>query len=396
MLKSKGELNLAKFDELDEVKLAERSSAKQEIKPVALHPEAEETEQGGAPASAGAQRHKVPHLRIYAAVFAVVCLCVGLSIVLGLWEGGNVGINDLTAKTVTVNINSDPRVVSTNAETVKDLMDELNVRLSANDYMDKKWTDPITDGMNIWIRKCVKVTIQADNYTQVIETQPVSVQRALALAGITVSSIDQVSLPLLQYIYEDTAIEVDRYEVVTETVDEYVDQDEVTRDEYYLVAGARVVISEGSPGINRNTYQVVYENGVEVERTLISTEKVRDPVSRVVGVGPADSTGTATSAMTSTSSGADFYYTNSFTVQATAYTWTGNRTATGTWPTVGTIAVDPNVIPLGTRVYVEGYGFAVAEDTGGAVKSNIIDLYMDTEAECINWGRRYVTIYILD
>ena len=84
------------------------------------------------------------------------------------------------------------------------------------------------------------------------------------------------------------------------------------------------------------------------------------------------------------------------TVEATAYTWTGNRTATGTWPKVGTIAVDPKVIPLGTKVYVSGYGFAVAEDTGGAIKNNIIDLYMDTNEACINWGRRNVTLYILE
>ena len=63
---------------------------------------------------------------------------------------------------------------------------------------------------------------------------------------------------------------------------------------------------------------------------------------------------------------------------------------------VGTIAVDPDVIPLGTRVYVSGYGFAVAEDTGGAINNYIIDLYMDTYEECIQWGRRQTTIYILE
>ncbi len=82
-------------------------------------------------------------------------------------------------------------------------------------------------------------------------------------------------------------------------------------------------------------------------------------------------------------------------MKATAYTHTGNQTATGTWPKVGTIAVDPRVIPLGTRVYVVGYGYAVAEDTGGAIKGNIIDLFMETENQCINWGRRNVTVYIL-
>lgn len=83
-------------------------------------------------------------------------------------------------------------------------------------------------------------------------------------------------------------------------------------------------------------------------------------------------------------------------MEATAYTWTGNRTASGTWPAVGTVAVDPQVIPLGTRLWIEGYGEAVALDTGGLVKGNIIDVYLPTEDECWQWGRRMVEVRILD
>ena len=83
-------------------------------------------------------------------------------------------------------------------------------------------------------------------------------------------------------------------------------------------------------------------------------------------------------------------------MEATAYTWTGQRTASGTWPAVGTVATDPEVIPLGTKIWVEGYGEAVAEDTGGAVKGNIIDVYLDTESECWQWGRRMVEVRILE
>ena len=80
---------------------------------------------------------------------------------------------------------------------------------------------------------------------------------------------------------------------------------------------------------------------------------------------------------------------------ATAYTWTGNRTATGTWPSRGTVAVDPLVIPLGTELHIEGYGSAVAADTGGAIKGQIIDLYMDSEHECWQWGRRQVEVRVI-
>ncbi|SHE63249.1 3D (Asp-Asp-Asp) domain-containing protein [Seinonella peptonophila] len=84
------------------------------------------------------------------------------------------------------------------------------------------------------------------------------------------------------------------------------------------------------------------------------------------------------------------------TVEATAYTHTGNPTATGVMPKRGTIAVDTKVIPLGTRLYIPGYGYGVAQDTGGAIKGHIIDLFMDSEEECQSWGRRTVKIKILD
>ena len=82
------------------------------------------------------------------------------------------------------------------------------------------------------------------------------------------------------------------------------------------------------------------------------------------------------------------------TFTATAYTWTGYRTATGTWPSRGTVAVDPRVIPLGTELHIEGYGPAVAADTGGAIKGQKLDLYMDSKDECLQWGRRKVEVQI--
>jgi len=81
--------------------------------------------------------------------------------------------------------------------------------------------------------------------------------------------------------------------------------------------------------------------------------------------------------------------------EATAYCYTGNQTATGTWPSRGTIAVDPTIIPLGTRLFVEGYGEGIAEDTGGAIKGEILDLYMESESECWDWGRRQVEVKLI-
>jgi 3D (Asp-Asp-Asp) domain-containing protein len=82
-------------------------------------------------------------------------------------------------------------------------------------------------------------------------------------------------------------------------------------------------------------------------------------------------------------------------VESTAYTFTGNKTATGVEPKHGVIAVDPKVIKLGSKVYVEGYGYAIAADTGGAIRGNRIDVFFPTLRQCINWGRKAIRIYVL-
>ena len=85
----------------------------------------------------------------------------------------------------------------------------------------------------------------------------------------------------------------------------------------------------------------------------------------------------------------------SLNVEATAYTYTGNKTATGVEPREGLIAVDPKVIAMGSKIYVEGYGYAIAADTGGAILGNRIDVFFPTLRQCIDWGRKSVQIYVL-
>jgi len=86
-----------------------------------------------------------------------------------------------------------------------------------------------------------------------------------------------------------------------------------------------------------------------------------------------------------------------YLLKVTAYTHTGNRTASGIWPRRGHVAVDPKLIPLGTKLFIEGYGPAVAVDTGGAIKEHRMDVFFETEKEARKWGRRFkVRVWITD
>ncbi|NYE57114.1 3D domain-containing protein [Carboxydothermus ferrireducens] len=78
----------------------------------------------------------------------------------------------------------------------------------------------------------------------------------------------------------------------------------------------------------------------------------------------------------------------------TAYTHTGNKTCSGTWPKYGTVAVDPEVVPLGTKLYIPGYGYGVAEDTGGKIKGNQLDVFFPNREDAVNWGVRRLEVRI--
>lgn len=122
---------------------------------------------------------------------------------------------------------------------------------------------------------------------------------------------------------------------------------------------------------------------------VLSTAKEEAPIS-------GSSSKVNTGNTYSNAKGESFVYKKAFDVSATAYIATGNRTASGTWPKRGTISVDRRVIPMGTLMYVEGYGFGRAEDTGGAIKGNKIDVFVDSYKEARNWGRRTVKVYIIE
>jgi len=94
-------------------------------------------------------------------------------------------------------------------------------------------------------------------------------------------------------------------------------------------------------------------------------------------------------------SGQVIRYLREFVMESTAYTYTGNNTYTGIAPHRGIVAVDPSVIPLGSRLYVEGYGFCRAMDIGSKIKGNRIDVFMETRGGALNWGRKNVKVYLL-
>lgn len=174
----------------------------------------------------------------------------------------------------------------------------------------------------------------------------------------------------------------------------------LTIDDPDMDVGVREVRTAGVPGRIIRIYEAVVTDGAEGARTLTAERVLEQPVDEVVAIGtrrvvtPAlVSRGTERFTAPAPESGTEM------TAEASAYTPgvdCGYYTATGAKAGYGIIAVDPSVIPLGTRMYVPGYGYGVAADTGGAIKGYRIDLCFDTLSEALSWGRRTVTITIVD
>ena len=161
----------------------------------------------------------------------------------------------------------------------------------------------------------------------------------------------------------------------------------------------------GVPGTALRVYRAVVTGGVESSATLVSEQVIDQPVSQIVAVGTADGTTAHQLAVAHLPARllrrvASSPHGRVLRVVATAYSadepGATSSTASGVRAERGVIAVDPNVIPLGTHVWVPGYGYAVAGDTGGMINGRHIDLCFDSMAELRSWGKRYVTIILLD
>ncbi len=160
--------------------------------------------------------------------------------------------------------------------------------------------------------------------------------------------------------------------------------------------GSSKTVRAGINGEKQVKYRVFSINGREVSREAISTKIVKKPVEEVVAVGQ--------KLKRFASRGGYFSGKKVISMVATGYSAsprenggdTSGRTATGLKIGHGVVAVDPKFIPLGTRLFIEGYGNAVAADTGGAIKGNRIDLGHDSYRKAQAVGRRSVTVHILD
>ena len=260
------------------------------------------------------------HLRVLAIVVFILVIGCGTAS----------AYSKTNMQSVVINIDGAPRMVSTDKETIGELLEDLDKTIDTDFFLN-----------------------------DAEEEDPIEAMMTISLTSITEKTVAKTK------------------EIPFETIE---------RANPKMAIGTTKVVQEGQNGVTSLISKEVY-HGSELIETKFVEEKITVPVqNKIVEFG---TTGIIHG----------HAYTKQISAKVTAYTpydaGCNGITATGTTAKKGVIAVDPSVIPLGTRVYIPGYGVAVAQDTGGAIKGNRVDVCYMTKNEAFSWGVRNVPVYIL-
>lgn len=335
------------------------------------------------------------------------------------------------AKQVMIDIDGKTQEIWTTEATVNDVLKTAEIEITTHDEIDPAPETKITDKQPIAIAKAFPVTVKDGGKERTVWSTQTTVRQFLTDQKIRLSNLDKVEGDATAKLTASNAVvNIARVEKTTDVVEEAADFKTKRKTDMTMLKGEEKVVTNGKKGKVQKKFQITKKNGKVVSREFVGKTIVEEPTAKVVHVGakapkvevaaaPAPAkqtakaqTGTAKAASTPAkaqvavsrgnsgepSGGREFY------ANASAYTAYCNGcsgiTATGVNlranPGMKLIAVDPSVIPLGSKVWVEGYGYAIAGDTGGAIKGNRIDLHMPTKEAAYAFGRRQVKIKVIN
>lgn len=318
---------------------------------------------------------------------------------------------------ITVYDNSDNGVKYPAVGSVERSLSENGIALNDGDELSCNREDIVREGMEVVISRAFPVTVVADGETYKLNMASGTVADALNKAVVTIDDDDIISASLDTALTSGMTIKVTRVEYKERTADEVLPFTTQKKNNANLYTDQTKTIRKGVNGRQNVTYKDKYVNGKLVESVKIKSVVTKAATERILEVGTKRrptvsangiytvSTLSAPSSLQIGKNGVPTSYKRVITGTASAYSG-GGVTATGKYVRPGYIAVNPNQIPYGTKMWIVSndgsyvYGYASAEDTGGFIywsgsSSTVCDLYFDSEGQASAFGRRGVTIYIL-
>lgn len=305
------------------------------------------------------------------------------------------------------------------AGTVAELIEQQGVVLSDKLVSSVNVKAVVTNNLEVEILNYYNLTINVDNEKKFVKSTAKTVGELLKEQNIVLDSDDEVVPSVDTALSNELVIDVLRVEYVTREQEETVKFNSKTKYSSAMLKGTKKVTQEGVNGSKTVVYKDKVVNGV-VESSEVQSETItKKPVDKVTTIGTlVKSSGLGNSKIqkngkpiselvmpskyTINENNVPTSYKYKITGRAAAYCQPGGKTATGKKVMPGRVAVNPKQIPYGTEMWIVSndgivYGYAVAEDTGGFAKKGYytVDLYMNSNSQCRQWGDRGVTIYVL-
>ncbi|MCP3029706.1 G5 and 3D domain-containing protein [Halobacillus sp. A5] len=335
----------------------------------------------------------------------------------------------IASKSINLAINDDTKQFHTTASTVGEFFEEQELEWKEHDEISHDSRAPIEEEMGITVDRAIQITLNDGGEEEEVWTTASTVDELLDSEHINLGELDELNMKKNESLHQNDHLDITRIEKKTETIEEDVEYKVVTEKDDSLPNGEEKVVTSGEDGKVTKEFEIIIKNGKESKRELVKEKVDKESIDEVVALGTKEesapeqsrpeednksnsseptlvSTSSDSSSKEdhSSSSKEEESSSNTMKMKATAYTascsgCTG-KTATGidlnSNPGKKVIAVDPSVIPLGSEVWVEGYGTAVAGDTGGAIKGNKIDVHVASTGEAQSFGSKTVDVKVLD
>ncbi len=342
-------------------------------------------------------RRKVFLIRLYIVLLSLILVLALLALI----------SQAALAKTYVVTDGDRVVTYTTFASEPETVLEQLGLSLNQNDTYT---TQAVEGAAAITVCRAQKITVHYHGQTTLVTSFGETAGELLSRLGLDVTGEDVVSHGLEEETYDGMELRVDRPEILRQVYTAAIPHPVSRCSDPTLPVGTEAVLTPGTDGEMRCTAEITYLGGQEAGRQVLSETVTRQPVAEIIAVGTGSAPAVSEKPVIADGritlpTGEVLTYTRKDTVRATAYTHTDRGcdtvTATGTRVHRGTAAVDPRFIPYGTRMFIVSsdgsyvYGIAAAEDCGGDIKGDRMDLYLPTHAQCTAFGRRVCTVYFL-
>ena len=300
-------------------------------------------------------------------IMKIICISIMLILISGIGVlAVNTKLNDVK---ITLQ-NGYEMTVLTSKSKVSEILEENNIVLEENQKTIPNLDSEITEGQDI------KITDKSYNEVQIAKISEEGAQ----------TTLDQL---LENYAPITEKIVVEQVTIPFETI---------TKNSTTTGNTTNKVLQEGKDGLKEVTYKIKYQNDIEIEKTVISEKVVTEPVNKIVQVSKVttrSSTLPRTTTLSTTSTGGAVYKITAYCPCSKCCGKTTGRTASGTQATAGRTVAASGKFAFGTKLNIGGHVYTV-EDRGGAINGNKIDIFVNSHAEALQWGVRYLPVSVVN